>query len=329
VLEQRIGRAHRHGQKQSVHVINLIAKGTIEERMLDTLAAKRNVFAGVFGTEEGPTSIKFEDSGQGLLKQINELLSDPAEVQLDLKPARVEKPIELIPPQPTVKGFADRLVAQLANRVWLVRRAPGGAGLLVVVDQQPGELRPVIEAEAAAYFQPDRPVLHLMEPEGYRALTAFLPASASADEAYRAAALPAPQVDHLAERREKARQGLAFAAKRAALAEVVVNGGFPEEMVRPLREALGWALSALLALYRDHDLSADLPAARTIHAELVGPHHLPEELALRLARVRELTEPAAAGETLAPLSVETGRALLQAVQALIELAQQRVVASGL
>ncbi|HSD85638.1 MAG TPA: DEAD/DEAH box helicase, partial [Anaerolineae bacterium] len=329
VLEQRIGRAHRHGQKQSVHVINLIAKGTIEERMLDTLAAKRNVFAGVFGTDEAPTLIKFEDSGQGLLKQINELLSEPAEVQLDLKPAKVEKPIEIIPPKPTVKGFADRLVAQLANRVLLVRTAPPGASLLVVVDRNPGELRSIIEAEATAYFQLDRPVLHLMESEGYRALTAFLPVSASGDEVYRAAALPAPQADHSAERREKARQGLAFAAKRAALAEVVLNGGFPEEMVRPLREALGWALSSLLALYRDHDPAADLPASRTIHAELVEPKHLPADLALRLARVRELTEPAAEGETLAPLSLETGHTLLNDVQTLIDLARQRVVASGL
>jgi hypothetical protein len=100
-------------------------------------------------------------------------------------------------------------------------------------------------------------------------------------------------------------------------------------MARPLREALGWALSSLLALYRDHDPSADLPASRTIHAALVEPKHLPDDLALRLARTRELTEPAGEGETLAPLSVETGRALLKDVQALIELAQQRVVASGL
>jgi superfamily II DNA or RNA helicase len=329
VLEQRIGRAHRHGQKRSVHVINLIAKGTIEERMLDTLAAKRNVFAGVFGAEEGPSAIRFEDSGQGLLKQINELLSAPVEVQLDLKPAEVEKPIEVIAPKPTLKGFADRLVAQLANRVLLVRKAPIGDGLLVVVDQNPGEVRSLIEQEAAAYFQPDRPVLHLMEQEGYRALTAFLPASAPDADAYRAAALPAAEPDRSDERREKARQGLAFATKRAALAEVVLNGGFPEEMVRPLREALGWALSSLLALYRDGDPSADLPASRTIHAELVEPKHLPDDLALRLARVRELTEPANEGETLAPLSLETGRTLLADVQALIELAQQRVVASGL
>jgi hypothetical protein len=265
-----------------------------------------------------------------LLKQINELLSAPVEVQLDLKPAEIEKPIEIIASKPTLKGFADRLVAQLANRVLLVRKAPIGDGLLVVVDHDPGDLRSIIEQGAAAYFQPDRPVLHLMEQEGYRALTAFMPASTSDTDAYRAAALPASaETDRSDERRVKARQGLAFAAKRAALAEVVLNGGFPEELVRPLREALGWALSSLLALYRDHDPSADLPASRTIHAELVERKHLADDLALRLARVRELTEPAAAGETLAPLSVETGRTLLVDVQALIEFAQQRVVASGL
>jgi superfamily II DNA or RNA helicase len=332
VLEQRIGRAHRHGQSRSVHVINLIAKGTIEERMLDTLAKKRNVFAGVFGADEAPNAINFEDSGQGLLKQISELLSEPHEVELNLRPAEVERaaPIEVVAPKPTLKGFADRLIAQLANRVLLVRSAPVGDGILVVVDHDPGAVRSIIEGECAAYFEPDRPVLHLMEQEGYRALAAFLPAHAHEADAYHATALPVPSdLDRSDERRKKTQQGLAFASKRVSLAEVVLNGGFPEEMVRPLREALGWGLSSLLALYRDHDPSADLPASRIIHAELVEPKHLPDELALRLARVRELTEPASEGETLAPLSIETGRALLIDVQALIEFAQQRAVASGL
>jgi len=64
VLEQRIARAHRHGQPSSVQVINLVAKDTIEERMLDTLAAKKNVFASVFGAEDAPSAMRFEDMGQ-------------------------------------------------------------------------------------------------------------------------------------------------------------------------------------------------------------------------------------------------------------------------
>jgi superfamily II DNA or RNA helicase len=334
VLEQRIARAHRHGQRQPVHVINLVAKDTIEERMLDTLAAKRNVFAGVFGAEEAPSAIRFEDTGQGLLQQLDELLKKPVEVELELEPAApeaVEKPIEVAVPRPTLGGFAERLLARWANRILLVRKAPLGEGVLVVVDQSPAELRPAIESALAEYFETDRPVLHLMEQEGYRALSALLPGAPEA-EAYRAPALPSPAGPsgrQLVEaRRKKAQQGLAFAAKRLSLAEVVLKGGFAEEMLRPVREALGWGLTSLLALHKDADPAPDLPAPRSVQSELVEPKHLPGDLALRLSRVRELTEPVEA-EPAAPLSPETGELLVADVRALLELAQQRLVEIGL
>ncbi len=47
VLEQRIGRVHRLGQRGPVQVVNLVAQGTIEESMLSLLGFKRAVFAGV------------------------------------------------------------------------------------------------------------------------------------------------------------------------------------------------------------------------------------------------------------------------------------------
>ncbi|HET7087955.1 MAG TPA: SNF2-related protein, partial [Anaerolineae bacterium] len=179
VLAQRIARAHRHGQPHSVHVINLVAKDTIEERMLDTLAAKRSVFAGVFGAEEAPAAIRFEDTGQSLLKEIDAMLKKPVEVELALAPAApemVEEAIEVVAPKPTLEGFADRLLARLPGRVLLVRKAPVGEGVLVVVADAPAELRPVVESMLSEYFTPDVPALHLMEQEGYRALAAFLPA---------------------------------------------------------------------------------------------------------------------------------------------------------
>lgn len=47
VLEQRIGRVHRLGQKRPVQVVNFVSKGTIEEGMLSVLAFKKSLFAGV------------------------------------------------------------------------------------------------------------------------------------------------------------------------------------------------------------------------------------------------------------------------------------------
>jgi SNF2 family DNA or RNA helicase len=47
VLEQRIGRVHRLGQRQPVRVLNFVAQGTIEESMLSLLKFKKSLFAGV------------------------------------------------------------------------------------------------------------------------------------------------------------------------------------------------------------------------------------------------------------------------------------------
>lgn len=47
VLEQRIGRVHRLGQRQPVQVFNFISQGTIEHSMLDLLAFKKSLFSGV------------------------------------------------------------------------------------------------------------------------------------------------------------------------------------------------------------------------------------------------------------------------------------------
>ena len=47
ILEQRIGRVHRLGQKRPVQVFNFIAEGTIEHGMLGLLGFKQSLFAGV------------------------------------------------------------------------------------------------------------------------------------------------------------------------------------------------------------------------------------------------------------------------------------------
>lgn len=47
VLNQRIGRVHRLGQRKAVRVVNMVAKGTIEEGMLAVLAFKSSLFSGV------------------------------------------------------------------------------------------------------------------------------------------------------------------------------------------------------------------------------------------------------------------------------------------
>jgi superfamily II DNA or RNA helicase len=51
VLEQRIGRVHRLGQKKGVNVINFISRGSIEERILDLLKFKKSLFTGALDSD--------------------------------------------------------------------------------------------------------------------------------------------------------------------------------------------------------------------------------------------------------------------------------------
>jgi hypothetical protein len=75
VLEQRIARVHRMGQSRPVRVINLVTRGTIEERVLRTLEAKQGLFNGIF--EGGEDEISFEAlNTAGFLDTVRELIGE-------------------------------------------------------------------------------------------------------------------------------------------------------------------------------------------------------------------------------------------------------------
>ncbi len=57
LLEQRIARIHRMGQKRPVQIVNFVAKGTIEEGMLSVLAFKRSLSAGILDGGAGEISL--------------------------------------------------------------------------------------------------------------------------------------------------------------------------------------------------------------------------------------------------------------------------------
>lgn len=75
VLEQRIGRIHRLGQKRPIDVYNLVSQDCIEERIAGILADKRALFRGLFeGTSD---EVAFDRSGN-FLAVLERLVNVPA-----------------------------------------------------------------------------------------------------------------------------------------------------------------------------------------------------------------------------------------------------------
>ncbi|MFH0866324.1 MAG: C-terminal helicase domain-containing protein [Bacteroidota bacterium] len=78
VLEQRIARVHRLGQKNHVRVMNFVSSGTIEERILSLIGFKQSVFTGVF--DQGDNNVFMgEDRFKQFMRSVESITEEPIE----------------------------------------------------------------------------------------------------------------------------------------------------------------------------------------------------------------------------------------------------------
>ena len=165
VLEQRIGRAHRMGQKNPVHVYKLVTTDTIEERLLDTLANKQDLADAALDAGSDVTSVSLK-TGMSDLRQKLEKILDP----LAATPAAPADESSRIQAEREAAAVAERRAQVSAAGGQLVTAALGLAGQLVA---RPGAGEP----DAAAV---DRLTARLGEcverdAEGRAKLTVTLP----------------------------------------------------------------------------------------------------------------------------------------------------------
>jgi superfamily II DNA or RNA helicase len=75
VLEQRIGRVHRIGQRQSVQVLHFVTRGALEERVLRVVEGKRALFEGLL--VEGADRVTLTADGRATFaEQVRNLIAD-------------------------------------------------------------------------------------------------------------------------------------------------------------------------------------------------------------------------------------------------------------
>lgn len=83
VLEQRIARAHRMGQKRPVHVFVLVTEDTIEERLLDTLAAKTELAHAALDFDSDISEVDMTSGTEALRNRLEILLGEKPTAPID------------------------------------------------------------------------------------------------------------------------------------------------------------------------------------------------------------------------------------------------------
>ena len=110
VLEQRIARIYRMGQKKKVNIINLVSISSIEHRMLDVLKFKSSLAEGVL--DAGDDSILMqEDRFKQFMNSVDQMVGEKPEVTVEAAFEPVEgdsgaEPYQIEPPAKDKKQSA-------------------------------------------------------------------------------------------------------------------------------------------------------------------------------------------------------------------------------
>ena len=112
VLEQRIARAHRMGQKNPVQVYLLVTEGTIEEKLLATLSAKHDLALAALDMESDVREVALASGIEELKQRLEVLLGARAHAAVDeTEKQRQQQEAERLARRSRVSEAGGQLVA--------------------------------------------------------------------------------------------------------------------------------------------------------------------------------------------------------------------------
>ncbi|HEY3456030.1 MAG TPA: DEAD/DEAH box helicase [Bryobacteraceae bacterium] len=177
-LEQRIGRVHRLGQAHPVHVVHLLTKDSIEERVWETLKLKKSLFAGVFDSPAGEVS--FAALGRkSMMQEMKEifanqpgrpkpLVDEPAPKAVPIQstpgsisPAAPQAAATAIAPQSTefeqaAAGLIETGVRFLESLAAVAQNSPADESFSKLVSVDPSTNSPVLAIPLPKSVDPNR-----------------------------------------------------------------------------------------------------------------------------------------------------------------------------
>ena len=271
-LEQRIARAWRKNQTRDVLVVNLVAEGTIEQKMLGTLRYKQGLSDFVLdaiGDAKDFEKRRDVDEGDGrkkrnaFMERLASVMGEAVHVE-ERKSAFAAEPT--IPPHERLRAAVEtevpgvNLLLTVCDEVDDAKSIKGVVAVGTAVDR--GTLvRQIAETHGVALPEESVKVVSREQWELLQRLERMGVITFAREGIRRVVERPSAESDEAGqwERKRKTLQSKAFAeAKRLLkMGELLTNGGFAQEGMASCRRAI--ALAAGAACYSSDDAHADRP----------------------------------------------------------------------
>ena len=263
-LEQRIARAWRKHQKNSVNVINLIAEGTIEHRMLATLGFKQGLAEGVLDARGDIDAIEKPNAKNQFLERLASIMKTSfAEAKENDEITETEKLEINIPKEELFKQELE--VDQPSN----LKICNG------VFDKDSGELKTVfavssndkainkLEEVAEKTGLKKEEDLVVINNETFELLQKLSKMGIISfnDNSMKEIYMPseaAKEKEELWKQKQTMAEGIYKKAERSyKMSQVLKAGGFEDEAVKPLLESIGMAGKSLIVLANSELLESE------------------------------------------------------------------------
>jgi superfamily II DNA or RNA helicase len=312
VLDQRIARVHRLGQKASVQIINLVAADAYEEQVLGLVGSKRDLFVNVVTEEASEDVVGVSKKLLERLVQDLAPLGGPRKEEPQAEEAAGEAAMAALVREAPAEAAAQAPSAEETEQDQAVRRAieavqgafgprierivGSGGGLLVVMD-------PVdAEAERLSLELSEELPVAVIEPRAYNALVRLGAASPlkEARMLYEAGQAPdQPRIPPL----------LALARQRLDAAQVLVDQGSSGPAVELLASAM---LAAAAARAELHQAPSSEEASVWLYAEAVPRGLVTAEQAAAVTRALALRQAPSVPDALVQAVLDDARGLMEA-----------------
>lgn len=298
-LEQRIARAWRKNQKRDVLVVNMVAAGTIEERMLQTLGFKQGLADFVLDAMGNAADFELQNTEKAkgkkkesaFMQRLASVMGEAVRVNAAVTPKPKGEPA--IPPEDRLRASVEAECPGVERLVVKFRHDASGRNVGGAVAVGRGVGRSDIAqriAETHGVALPDSAV-EVIDPETWKLLQRLRDMgviSFCGEDVKDVVVRDAPDAAAMeaAKRRKVAEKADAETQRLLDMGTLLVNGGFPEEGQVSLRKAI--ALAAATARYALGAVPVEREIVPVTIEELVvveGELDIPQEceLVLQLA----------------------------------------------